>query len=78
MNTTCPNCGYCPHCGRSAAPPPVYPYWPSHPWYTPFWAVTPNSMPATPTYTTYGATANMPVTSTVVMAKLEGSTTGMM
>jgi len=40
----CPNCGYCPHCGRSDRQPPVipapypvpvparpYPYWYRHP-----------------------------------------------
>lgn len=26
----CPNCGYCPHCGRSG---PIYPRpWRTHPW----------------------------------------------
>jgi hypothetical protein len=26
---SCPNCGYCPHCGRGAAPYNPYPYYPS-------------------------------------------------
>lgn len=39
----CPNCGYCPHCGRAAAPTvvpvPVYPpwYWPTVPYPYPYW-----------------------------------------
>lgn len=33
MNHPCPNCGYCPHCGRSND------RWlgPQRPWYTPVW-----------------------------------------
>lgn len=26
MNNTCPNCGYCPHCGRSDWPHRFYQY----------------------------------------------------
>jgi hypothetical protein len=34
----CPNCGYCPHCGRGGwQTQPIYPY-PSYPnWTTPDW-----------------------------------------
>lgn len=45
-NDQCPNCGYCPHCGRAAAAPvPTYvPYpwwsWPSVPYPYPFWHTT--------------------------------------
>jgi len=39
-NKSCPNCGYCPHCGRSNNPYPyTYPYYPSYPnewWQTPY------------------------------------------
>ena len=30
---TCPNCGYCPHCGRSAQPYYPQPYYPVTPWW---------------------------------------------
>lgn len=32
----CPNCGYCPCCGRSNHPVPIYPFPP----YTPVWVTT--------------------------------------
>jgi hypothetical protein len=48
---SCPNCGYCPHCGRSTSP--HYPWW-QRPWYSgPYWQVTP-----TATITLLGDTAN--------------------
>jgi len=32
---TCPNCGYCPTCGRANRPAP---YWPQpYPYYRPWW-----------------------------------------
>jgi hypothetical protein len=49
----CPNCGYCPHCGRSDQPPVIpapypvpiparpWPERPHRPWYGPYWSVTP-------------------------------------
>lgn len=35
----CPNCGYCPYCGRSAWPvsPPWRPYYPVVTHYQPLW-----------------------------------------
>lgn len=65
---TCPNCGYCPHCGRSAQPYrtlPVYP-WPGY--YGGWWQIPsyPVTYPGGSTWTTAG---NQPVTygSTVVV-----------
>jgi hypothetical protein len=60
---TCPNCGYCPHCGRSAQPvyPPTFvPYWPpTLPVYpSPWWQVPPMG----PTWTTGTITAGDNVT----------------
>lgn len=44
METTCPNCGYCRHCGRGAIARPylspyVAPYYPGH--YGGWWQVQP-------------------------------------
>ena len=33
QNSVCPNCGYCPHCGRGRQLAPTYPY----PWYPGGW-----------------------------------------
>jgi len=60
----CPNCGYCPHCGRSNQQPIIYyqyPYWPPQPYYV--------TQPVTTTTTwanTDGTTtdANVPITYT--------------
>lgn len=38
---TCPNCGYCPHCGRSNRPVPMVPA----PWQ---WPSSPNTFPVYP------------------------------
>ena len=32
--SACPNCGYCPHCGRGGYHTYPYPYQPSYPWYS--------------------------------------------
>jgi hypothetical protein len=42
--SACPNCGYCPHCGRSNAPVMPWrpaPYYPAYP----YWGVYPNYGP---------------------------------
>ncbi|MGZ6373133.1 MAG: hypothetical protein ACXWPI_00245, partial [Ktedonobacterales bacterium] len=42
---TCPNCGYCPTCGRMKAGwAPVYPAWPTYPiWINTSTGTTPNT-----------------------------------
>ncbi len=32
INTLCPNCGYCPCCGRPRQQWPIYPYYPTVTW----------------------------------------------
>ena len=47
---SCPNCGYCPHCGRSNVQPwPMTPWpsYPSYPWWYPPYTVTWQSNSAT-------------------------------
>ena len=41
---SCPNCGYCPHCGRANVYPSFQPYWgpntaPWYPSYPPTWII---------------------------------------
>ena len=39
LNSPCPNCGYCPHCGRGGYRPyisPYIPYTPSYPYIYPY------------------------------------------
>jgi hypothetical protein len=58
MSDKCPNCGYCPTCGRSNTPPqadwtyrptPTWPYW--QPFYV-TWGDTSTAAPPPITYTT--------------------------
>lgn len=56
----CPNCGYCPHCGKAKQPQfiaPYYPYW--NPWYE--YIVTSAQPTTTTTVTTgyYDSTGNL-------------------
>lgn len=66
---TCPSCGYCPSCGRRAAPywPSPWPYIPTYPSYprSPIWAGGSSSG----SYITYGFTnTNAPFTKTEGMS----------
>lgn len=45
MTDKCPNCGYCPACGRSDQP--VIPWWPM-PYYGPWWGIYPPSTTVPP------------------------------
>lgn len=66
QNSVCPNCGYCPHCGRSNGYR-TYPWYP-YPWYTPApWFNPPFTISTTPTWTagnTSGTTTAYMLTST--------------
>lgn len=56
--STCPNCGYCPHCGRSNAQPAFQPSFPT-PGVDPFWQIpNPNvgTITTTPSITDYSVT----------------------